>query len=317
MTNGVDLSIIVPVYNTEKYLDQCLSSIVHQSISNIEIICINDGSTDSSPAILEKYSENDERIRIINKKNSGYGAAINIGIDTATGKYIGIVESDDFVDEKMFETLVTLAEQKNLDIARSEFYYYDDLTKIDIKSNMFFSPHNCVVKPRKTKMVFYQQPSIWANIYKRKFLNNNKIRCLETPGASYQDTSFAFKTYYCAKRYEMIDDAFIHYRQSKNSSTSSNDDKIYCICDEFLEIERFLKSKHKFKKESGMFMHLKINAYKWNYERLKEPYNAMFLKKWREELVNAKKNRYLNINKFNKKDATLLRKILNEERINE
>lgn len=97
------ISIIVPVYNTEKFLEKCLNSLINQTLKDIEIICINDGSTDKSLQILEKFANKDKRIQIINQTNSGLSVARNIGIKKAKGEYIGFVDSDDWVDLNFFE----------------------------------------------------------------------------------------------------------------------------------------------------------------------------------------------------------------------
>ncbi len=189
------VTILVPVYNVEKYLHQCVDSIVRQTLKDIEIICIDDGSTDSSSSILDEYASNDNRIKVIHKKNTGYGNSMNIGLDSATGEYIGIVESDDFADPKMFETLYSLAKKDDLDVVRSEFYFYGNATGSNRKTKTDYVPHNRVFAPFEERSVFYQQPSIWANIYRASFIKENEIRFLETPGASYQDTAFSFKVY--------------------------------------------------------------------------------------------------------------------------
>ena len=120
----VKVSIIVPVYNVEKYLRQCMDSIIVQTLKDIEIICIDDGSTDSSGGILDDYASKDDRIRVIHKENSGYGNSMNIGLDAATGEYVGIVESDDYADENMFQTLYRIADENKLDVVKSSFFYY-------------------------------------------------------------------------------------------------------------------------------------------------------------------------------------------------
>ncbi len=99
------VSVIVPVYNGEKYLKECLDSILSQTLSDIEIICVNDGSTDGSYDILENYKLKDSRIKIINKPNTGYGNSMNVGIQESQGEFIGIVESDDYVEPNMYELL--------------------------------------------------------------------------------------------------------------------------------------------------------------------------------------------------------------------
>ena len=97
------VSIIIPTYNVEMFLDECLESIQRQTLQDIEIICVNDGSTDHSLEIIKKYAENDPRFVIVDKENGGYGKAMNVGLDKATGEYIGIVEPDDYVPLAMYE----------------------------------------------------------------------------------------------------------------------------------------------------------------------------------------------------------------------
>ena len=97
----IKVSVLVPIYNVEKYLDKCLQSLCNQTLQEMEIICINDGSTDSSRQIIERYAKIDKRIVVIDKKNTGYGNSMNVGLDRASGEYIGIVESDDFIEPDM------------------------------------------------------------------------------------------------------------------------------------------------------------------------------------------------------------------------
>ena len=120
----IKVSIVVPVYNVEKYLRQCMDSIVNQTLKEIEIICVDDGSTDSSGDILDEYASRDNRVRVIHKENKGYGHSMNMGFHAANGKYIGIVESDDYAEPEMFEVLYEEAEKKQLDVIKSSFYFY-------------------------------------------------------------------------------------------------------------------------------------------------------------------------------------------------
>jgi glycosyltransferase involved in cell wall biosynthesis len=126
----VKVSIIIPVYNVENYIRQCLDSVANQTLEQIEIICVNDGSTDSSPQILEEYALKDERIRIINKENNGTGAARKTGLDNAKGEFIAFVDSDDWVKLDAFEKLYKNIVSNNSDIVISNFYTYDELTNL-------------------------------------------------------------------------------------------------------------------------------------------------------------------------------------------
>ena len=118
----VKISILVPVYNVEKYLEKCLDSILEQTFTEYEVICMDDGSTDRSGIILDEYALKDSRIRVIHKENSGYGKTMNQAIQLARGQYIGIVESDDTIERHMFQFLYDKIEEHDLDMVKSDFY---------------------------------------------------------------------------------------------------------------------------------------------------------------------------------------------------
>ena len=118
------VSIIIPTYNVENYLRECMESVTRQTLKDIEIICINDGSTDGSLQILKEYANKDSRIVLVDKKNEGYGVGMNIGLDKATGEYIGIVEPDDFVPLNMYEDLYNAAKENDLDFVKADFYRF-------------------------------------------------------------------------------------------------------------------------------------------------------------------------------------------------
>ena len=120
----IAVSVIVPIYNVEKYLEKCIKSIRKQSLKNIEIICVDDGSTDSCPKMLEEYAKGDPRIRVITQPNGGYGKAMNVGLAAAKGEYIGIVEPDDYILPNMFKTLYDAAKRHDCEIVKSDFYRF-------------------------------------------------------------------------------------------------------------------------------------------------------------------------------------------------
>lgn len=267
MDSKIKVSILIPCYNTENYIEQCINSVINQTLNQIEIICINDGSTDTTLSVLKKYKSIDPRIKIINKKNTGYGDSMNQALDSANGEYVGIVESDDFVEPEMFQTLYEIACQKDVQIARCCYYEYKN--GIDIPVINDFIRKNIVLNPNIETSVFWQAPAIWASIYKREWLNINKIRFLTTPGASYQDTSFAFKAYAYCNRFIMIPNAYLHYRIDNQNNSVSSKNKIYCVCDEWNEIYRFVTNDKK------LFGHLlrimpaiQSGTYKWNINRI-------------------------------------------------
>lgn len=117
----VKISIIVPIYNAEKYLEQCLQSIKNQTLKDIEVICVDDGSTDSSPQIMDRFQNEDQRFKVIHKSNGGNGHSMNTGLAAATGEYIGCVEADDYIENNMFEKLYMYTNNGTVDIVKSNF----------------------------------------------------------------------------------------------------------------------------------------------------------------------------------------------------
>ena len=118
------ISVLVPIYNVEKYLRECLDSLLNQTLVDVEFILINDGSKDNSLEIMKEYQSKDARFKIIDKENTGYGSSMNKGLDLASGEYIGIVESDDFIKKRMFEDLYNIAVKNDADMVKSDYFYY-------------------------------------------------------------------------------------------------------------------------------------------------------------------------------------------------
>ena len=275
------VSILVPCYNVEKYLPQCLDSIVNQTLEDIEIICINDGSTDNTLNIIKDYAKRDSRIVIIDKPNEGYGKSMNRGLDAATGEYVGIVESDDWVDTDMFANLAKIADKTKVDVVKSNFYEYTTENG-ETNKKVYNVPHqdiDKIINPRIQSGIFWGCAAIWSAIYKRSFLIKNNVRFLETPGASYQDTAFNFKVFAMAPHAWLTEHAFLHYRCDNTNSSVKSSGKICCICDEWDEIDRYV-SEH-FSKTSNIWRlipHIKYGGYLWNSNRLADAERTKFLK---------------------------------------
>lgn len=237
------VSVLVPIYNVEKYLRQCLDSLINQTLEDIEIICINDGSTDSSPEIISEYQAKDNRVKVINKANSGYGASMNMGVDAATGEYIGIVESDDYAENTMFEKLYNQAKANDLDILKSDFIKYWGDTNQCVKAGIIDKDWcDKAFTTDEYKEVLNIIPSIWSAIYRKEFIQTYNIRFSETAGASYQDTGWHYKTMLVAKRIMLTNEAYLYYRQDNPNSSVKSTAKAYAVCKEFESIVDFMKS---------------------------------------------------------------------------
>lgn len=291
-----------------------MDSVIAQTLEDIEIIVVDDGSTDSTGAILDGYASADKRVRVIHKENSGYGASMNIGLKEAMGEYVGIVETDDFIESRMFELMYETAIKFDADAVKCNYFnYYSKKEPHDrIKNNLkdvyeFYKPFSPIEHP----VIFKVSPSIWSGIYRRKMIADNDIRFLETPGASYQDTGFSFKIWVCAEKAVMIDEPLLHYRLDNEGSSVNNEKKIFCVCDEFREIERFLSEKpDRMKSFEGIMNMAKFGAYLWNYDRLGLEYKYAFLLRMKEELLEADKASKIDRNSLTERQNKRLDDIL-------
>lgn len=287
MSNGVSISVLVPIYNVEKYLAQCLDSLHAQTLSDIEFICINDGSTDSSRDILQEYLDNDDRFRVIDKPNSGYGASMNRGLDTARGEYIGIVESDDFVSPTAFEELFRATGDGSVDIVKAQYFEYDGVSERQVDPFSNFEKGS-VFSPRKRPEILMCTPTIWAALYRRQMLVKAGVRFLETPGALFQDTSFVLSSWMAARSAVILDRAYLRYRINRDESSVKSDSKVYEVCGEFAAAEKFA-SRGLLRKRAFMdhLLAQKFSTYRWNYERISDAYHAEFAQRWAAEFEES------------------------------
>lgn len=265
------VSVLVPICNVERYLEECLDSLVAQSFTDFEVLCINDGSTDGALAIIHRYMEADARFRVIDKPNSGYGASMNMGLANAIGEYIAILESDDFFEPNALELLVDAAERNQSDVVKADFYLYwstpqerDELFRIVDEQEV-----GRTMRPIDDLAIFFRKPSIWSALYRSSFLRDNGIDFLETPGASYQDAGFNFKVWASAARATFIADPILHYRQDNEKSSVNSAAKVYCVCDEYASMTSFVNDRlDGDQRLMGILECMKFDSYMWNYDRL-------------------------------------------------
>lgn len=274
------ISVLVPIYNVEKYLRQCLNSLQAQTFKDFETICINDGSTDSSREIIQEYLDKDARFKVIDKPNSGYGSSMNRGLEKACGKYIAILESDDFFEPFALEKLYTAAENNNAQAVKADFWLYWSTPKehkeaFGIITNKMADR---LVNPQVEHDIFYKKPSIWSGLYNREWLSQNDITFLETPGASYQDAGFNFKVWASAERAVFLTTPILFYRQDNEKSSVNSPTKVFCVCDEYAEMDRYLKQDpKKYEQLKGVKERMKLDSYLWNYDRLSPELREQFL----------------------------------------
>ena len=219
------ISVIVPVYNVERYLPRCLDSLINQTLKDIEIICINDGSPDNSLEILEEYAKKDSRIKVINQENAGLSAARNNGMSAASGEYIGFVDSDDWIDLDFYEKLYTAAKK-----------YDADITAGCIKTWRKHNRNGVMLKYEKEECSedlnrkfylsdFPETCNVWNRIYKTSELKKHHLEF--EVGVYYEDVCFTVEALYCMKKLAVVPETYYNYeRANVNSIVKSNNEKM-------------------------------------------------------------------------------------------
>ncbi len=311
----VKVSVIVPVYNVDQYLRECMDSLVHQTLKEIEIICVNDGSTDQSLSILEEYARSDARVKIISKENAGYGHTMNVGIDAASGKYIGIVEPDDYVRRDMYRRLYEVAEKLDLDLVKADFYRFrgtGNETEAEYhhlsKDTAYYRK---VIDPKEHVEIFKFIMNTWTGIYKRAFINEHHIRHNETPGASFQDNGFWFQTFCWAKRVYFLDEPFYMYRRDNPGSSVHDRGKVYSVCEEYAFIRHFLEQNPELKKRYLYMYSLKrFHNYQFTMQRIGRERQKEFLKRYSRDFRQAEAAGELAQEYFARSDWRILHEIM-------
>lgn len=207
------VSVIIPVYNTERYLRRCLDSVCNQTLSDIEIICVNDCSPDNSLDILNEYATKDSRIKIIDfKENKGAAVARNKGISEASGEYIGFVDSDDFVDLDFYEKLYTKALETDADCVKGNIKTYNNVTQIS-KTEQWLNLNDLI---KKNKAYFYF--TFTSAIYSAKVIKSNNIKFLEG-FVHFEDPYFTIFANLYYDKICVLDDIYYYYCDNKESSS--------------------------------------------------------------------------------------------------
>lgn len=213
------ISVIVPVYNVEKYIKQCIESIMAQTYKNLEIILINDGTKDNSGIICDNYAKKDSRIKVIHQKNMGLSGARNTGLKNSTGNFITFVDSDDFIDNKMFETMLIILKKYNTDIVECGTIFCNEsgkyigentLNKIKIYKNEYQIGELLMNRDITT--------TSWGKLYKKELFKN-----FEFPLGKYHEDIFTtYKLLHFSKKTIVLNQGFYHYRQVNGSIMNSN-----------------------------------------------------------------------------------------------
>lgn len=283
----VKISVVIPVYNVESYLERCLSSVINQTLEDIEIICINDGSTDNSLDILNHYAEKDSRIKIFSFENAGLGPSRNRGIDRANGEYIAFLDSDDWLDLTFCEEIYKTASKNKADLVlfnaieeygdhkRERIYFPKKLLKDD---ESVFDYRRC---PLLLLNSFF---TAWSKLYNLEFLKENNIIF---PDSLFEDMEFHVESYLKAKRVCYNSKIFYHYRKDnpKSIMNSLKGDDSFCIFDIIDNIENHLKDNGVMNAYKHYFIQFKISQLKQVLIRVPEDFKEKFFKLIKNEFL--------------------------------
>ena len=280
----VEISIVIPVYNVEEFLEECLDSIINQTFKDIEIICINDGSTDGSLDILKKYALNDDRFIIISQENGGHAVATNKGIDIAKGKYLFLMDSDDILELTAFEETYNYAEEKNVDflifqalnyVMDEDRYYKSDLYSLNklinaVGDKIFNYQDVC-------NLIFDIPVTPWSKLYKTDFIKKYGAKYPE--GLVFDDNIFFFEILFNAERIAIYEKYLFKRRWYTYSSTTLGDERFMDSIDiNNLTIDLF--------KEYGVFEYhkkelynRKVNLANFRFVRIKDDLKDIYFDK--------------------------------------
>lgn len=223
------ISVVIPVYNTEKFLNECLDSVLNQTFSDIEVLCIDDGSNDKSLKILNEYSQKDERIKIFETNHKGSGGARNVGLKEAKGEYIIFLDSDDFFELNMFEEMYNKAKETKSDITICNYNTFDIKNNNFLKTTLQVFPKNFFEKEYSNytqlqgNIFYYFHNAAWNKLYRLDFLKEENIKFQEIKRTN--DLYFTKASLFLAKRISGVDKDFVHYRIGQTSNLQRNNHK--------------------------------------------------------------------------------------------
>lgn len=290
--DNIKVSVLVYVLNDNVHIEKCVRSVMMQSLQDLEILLIDGGSTDGTLEKLEQLQKEDSRVRIL-RSGAGVGLQFNTGLRAAAGKYIGICESDDYLQSDMYERQYAVAEQYELDVLRANIERF-----CEDGGRQYSFPFAVSADRTLYDTLLYPQEDarflnlgvncFWSGLYRREFLLKNDILMNETKGASYQDTSFSFLTQMYAERAYVMSDAFYCYRIDNPNSSVNNPKKASLLNTEYQLLKKTLKQRNLWEKYREIYWKWRVSGYFWAYDNvsdeMKAEYLPVFYKDIREEM---------------------------------
>jgi len=264
------VSIILPSLNVADYIDECINSVRNQTYDNLEIICVDAGSEDGTIRKLNEHAKNDARIKIVNFTRKSYGAQVNYGISVATGKYIAIVETDDFVAPEMMEKMHKAIASSGTNYVKCDYnkffcqedgrYNYSSIYQFN---GLDVDKYDVVINPHEMDYLYRSDYNIWRGLYDKAFLNSNHIELNESDGAAYQDIGFMERTMAAASKAVYIRGTLYNYRTDRTEASSYSPK---CLKNTMTEFDNYLRSNDERTYLPGLYQHIAI-AFLKEYEK--------------------------------------------------
>ena len=297
------VTALLYVKNSQENLTRCLTSLSNQILDDLEILCIDDNSSDGSTDILENYAKKETHFKLVKTKDVGFGRALSQGIKSAHGEYVAFVMPKDIVDPAAFIDLFALAKKHEADLVRCN--YYEQKDNQDILRDLF-SPEetDTLIDPTENTRIFYLEPAIWAGLYRKDYLQEKKLFFLNHANQSFGSISFNFKTLVSTSKIIFSDKAYTHHKPLVDSS------ELFNINKEYSETEQFLKDKILWKTYGYVFQAVKFSSYYQYMQKLTKSDLRKFVLRARAEFHDADNHRLLFRPYFLKGQWRLLKNIL-------
>lgn len=301
--SNLKVSVIMPSLNVVNYIDECIQSVISQTLTDLEIICVDAGSTDGTFEKLLKYSNEDERIKVVKSDKKSYGYQVNLGFSMAKGEYLAIVETDDYIKKDMYENLYIIAKSNDLDYVKADFARFKGqgekriFTHSNIVENEIY--YNRVLWAGDEWSVFNGSIYPWAGIYKRSLIVEKNIKLNETPGASYQDNGLCFQVYAYGKRGYFVKEEFYYLRREEQDASYYAPHKYKEILEEFDFIYDFLVRNDFYDVFGARFCKLKFQTFCWRANMLADEHKLEFMRLFAESFKKAQADGILDLRCFN------------------
>ena len=322
MDTNYKITVILPSYNVANYITECVNSVLQQSYDNLEILCIDAKSNDGTYEILKDFEKKDARIRVITSSKKSYGKQVNDGFSMATGEYLAVVETDDYIEQDMYSKLIEIAKHTDADYIKAEyneFYEAENREKIWKSSKSFAGEeyYDSLIKPHQCSDIYKHDFNIWRGIYRRKFIEDNNIYLNETDGAAFQDIGFMEQVLAHAQNAWYIQEPLYWYRRGREGASVNSSKAFYNTYYEFRELFENKKIYNSIYKKC-FYIHMTLsflNEYSNCIKRGEAFFNGEvqeYAEWFKNQIRNAIKNNLINQSDFSQEEYYSLEQVLND-----